>query len=164
MRGLACFALVSVLAVPSLGQAGSASSDVPSAARARAEIFGGFSLAAGGAQQAGRVTGTDYGFNGGADFRLFPHIFLVADVSQYSDPTDGIDKSSDTAFLFGPRFLVPFSHNSRVSVFGEILAGGDLFHNSGQSYTFTYNNATAFAQAVQGGLDFAWNRRVSTRF
>lgn len=132
--------------------------DVPSAEQARADVFGGFSLAGGG------VLGTNYGFNGGADFRLFPHVFLVADVSQFSHPKNGENSSSDTAFLFGPRYLIPIRSNSRTSAFGQFLAGGDTFHNNGQTYTFTYNSATTFALAAEGGLDYAWNKRFSARF
>ncbi|MGB6973807.1 MAG: outer membrane beta-barrel protein [Terracidiphilus sp.] len=165
MKGLSCLALTLFLYAGSTwSQTGPAPGDVPSANRARAEVFGGFSFAGGGASQAGFATGIDYGFNGGADFRLRNHIFLVGDVSQYNDPTNNVDTSSDTVFLFGPRYLVALRPQSRVSLFGEFLAGGNAFHNSGQSYTFLYNSATTFAFAAEGGLDYAWSRHWSTRF
>lgn len=164
MKGLACFFLALLfLAGPAWSQTGSASSDVPSAEHARAEVFGGFSLAGGGPPQGGGKSAVDYGFNGGADFHLFPHVFLVGDVSQYSDPTDSVNTASDTAFLVGPRYLVAVGRNSPVSVFGECLAGGNSFHNNGQSYTFLYNSDTTFAFAADVGLDYALSRRLSLR-
>lgn len=160
------FALVSSLIFnsPAWCQVHPNASDVPSASNAEGEVFGGFSLAGGGAPQAGGATGAEYGFNGGADVRLMPHIFLVADVSQFSHPTQSVDTTSDTAFLFGPRYLISLHRNARVSVFGEFLAGGDTYHNNGQAYTFDYNSATTFAFAVQGGADYALSRHLSTRF
>ncbi|HEY2469337.1 MAG TPA: outer membrane beta-barrel protein [Terracidiphilus sp.] len=145
-------------------QAHPTSGDVPSAARAQGEIFGGFSLAAGGASQQGSATGAQYGFNGGLDFPIARHFYLVAEVSQFSHPTGGVNTTSDTAFLFGPRYLIPLRPNSRVSVFGEFLLGGDAYHNTGQAYTIAYNSKTSFAFAIQGGLDYALSRRLSARF
>lgn len=149
---------------PAWCQAHPKASDVPSASNAEGEVFGGFSLTGGGASQAGGATGAEYGFNGGADFRLMPHFFLVADVGQFSHPTQSVDSTSDTTFLFGPRYLVSMRHNPRVSIFGEFLAGGDTYHNNGQAYTFAYNSATTFAFAVQGGADYALSRHMSVRF
>jgi hypothetical protein len=146
-----------VLAAPGWCQVHLDSSDVPSAEQAKAEVFGGFSLADGG------VIGTGYGFNGGADFRMGHHFFVVIDVSQFSDPSQPSNTMSDTAFLFGPRYLTRIHPGSRASVFGEFLAGGDTFHNGGQAYTYRFNNSKDFAFAAEGGVDYAWNRHMSTR-
>jgi opacity protein-like surface antigen len=148
-----CAILSSVQAWP---QAHPTSGEIPSAEQPKAEIFGGFSLAAGG------VAGTGYGFNGGVDFRIAHRIYAVADVSQVTDPKpSGVNTMSDTAYLIGPRYL--FAVRPRASIFGQFLVGGDAFHNSGQSYTFSYNTATTFALEAGGGLDYALNRHVSTR-
>lgn len=95
---------------------------------------------------------------------MAPHIYLVVDVSQFSHPAESVDSASDTACLFGPRYLISLRHNAPVSVFGEFLAGGDTYHHNGQAHTFDYNNATTFALAAQAGLDYAWSGHVSTRF
>lgn len=117
------------------------------------------SLAGGGA------LGTGYGFNGGFDFRIFPRLFVVADVKQFHDRSVSSSNTvSDTAFLFGPRYAVPVYPSARTSVFGQFLVGGDAFHNGGQAYTFTYNSATTFALGAEGGLQYAWSRRLGTRF
>jgi hypothetical protein len=134
-------------------------SDTTSASRASVEVFGGFSLAAGG------VTGTSYGFNGGADFRLIPRIFLVGDINQFhlSSPSSS-NTESETVYLVGPRYLVPIHSSSRTSVFGQFLIGGNTFHNGGQAYTYEFNNATSFALSGDGGIDYALSRHLSTRF
>lgn len=157
---LRAFALFGVLAVnlPTFSQAHPPSTDVPSAADARAEVFGGFSMAGGG------LNGNGYGFNGGADFRLLHRVFLAADVNQFKDPPQPSNTMSETVYLVGPRFLVPLRPSSRTSVFAEFLAGGDTFHNRGQAYTFTYNSATTYALAADAGVDYAWSRHLSTRF
>lgn len=150
--------------LPAWSQSHPASTDAASAAKTKSEFFGGFALAAGGFPQEGGNAGTSYGFNGGLDFRLFSRVSLVIDVSQFFHPSHGVNTTSDTAFLFGPRYLMPVRPNSRASVYGEFLAGGDTFHNTGQSYTFQFNSATTFAVAAKGGLDYAWTRHASVRF
>jgi hypothetical protein len=165
MRPSLIIAVCAILsALPGWSQARTYSPDATSGPPGRLEVFGGFSLAGGGAPEGADTTGTDYGFNGGAAFHLISHVFLVADVSQFFHPQGGVDTTSDTAFLLGPRYWVPVGSNSRLSVFGEFLAGGDTYHNNGQFYTFRYNNATTFAMAAEGGLDYALSRHLTARF
>lgn len=148
-----------LFATQACSQARPTSRDVPSAGQARGEIFGGFSLAGGG------VLKTGYGFNGGLDARISSRIFVVVDVSRFFDPSPSpVNPMSETVYLFGPRYLVPIHPNSRTSIFGECLLGGDAFHNGGQAYTYAYNSATGFAFAGDGGLDYALSRHLSTRF
>lgn len=164
MKVRSLLALCSLMcSVPAWSQAHPPFSDVPSAAKTNGEFFGGFSFAGGGFPREGGGAGANYGFNGGLDFRLFSRVSLVIDVSQLFHHTPNVNASSDTAFLFGPRYLLAVRPNSRASVYGEFLAGGDTFHNSGQAYTFQFNSATTFALAAKGGLDYAWTRHMSTR-
>lgn len=139
------------------------SQDVPSAAKTKNEFFGGYSRTFAGYPSEGEASGSNNGFNGGLDFRLFSRVSVVIDVSQFFHPSQG-ESTSDTAFLFGPRYLIAVRPNSRMSVYGEVLGGGDTYHNSGQAYTFQFNSATNFAFAAKGGLDYAWTRHASTRF
>lgn len=143
-------------------------SDVPSAEQARAEVFGGFALEGGRAPANGgrSATGSAWGFNGGADFRMFPHIFLVADVIGFPLTSSGSssNSSSDTFFLFGPRYLVHTRSQPRVAVFGQFLAGGDTYHNTGQPYTWAFNNATNLAFTADGGVDLSVAKRLGLRF
>ncbi len=134
-------------------------SDRTSASQASVEVFGGFSLAGGG------ITGSSYGFNGGADFRLVPRIFLVGDINQFhlSSPSSS-NTESETVYLVGPRYLVPLHSSSRTSVFGQFLIGANTFHNGGQAYTYEFNNATSFALSGDAGVDYAFSRHLSARF
>ncbi|WP_348263120.1 hypothetical protein P8935_00855 [Telmatobacter sp. DSM 110680] len=134
-------------------------SDATSASQASVEVFGGFSLAGGG------LTGTSYGFNGGADFRLVPRVFLVADINQFHVPSPSSSNTeSETVYLAGPRYLVPVHSSSRTSLFGQFLIGGDTFHNGGQAYTYEFNNATSLALSADGGVDYALSRHLGARF
>lgn len=134
-------------------------SDANSASQASCEVFGGFSLAGGG------LTGTGYGFNGGADFRLIPRLFLTADINQiYEKIPSSSNSQSESVYLAGPRYLVPIHSSSRTSVFGQFLFGGDTFHNGGQPYTYEFNNATSFAFSGDGGVDYALSQHLSARF
>ena len=140
-------------------QARPTSGDVSSAEHARGEIFGGFSLVGGG------LLNTGYGFNGGLDVRISRRVFVAVDVNEFHDQSlSPVNPTSETVYLFGPRYLVPIHPNSRTSIFGEFLLGGDTFHNGGQAYTYAYNSATGFAFAGDGGLDYALSRHLSTRF
>lgn len=144
-----------------------APSDVPSALNSRFEIFGGFALQGGRApNNAGRnETGTARGFNGGVDLRLVPHLFAVANVIQsFPSSASGSDTTSDTIFLFGPRYVARARSNPRFSVFGEFLAGCNTYHNSGQAYTWAFNSATNYAFTAGGGFDYAWSRHLGIRF
>lgn len=149
-------------------QAHPTSNDVPSAEQARAEIFGGFALVGGSAptNSGGNSTGVGWGFNAGADFHLAPHIFAVANVMRFPISSSGsaIDATSDTMFVFGPRYLVRIRSAPRASVFGEFLAGANTYHNDGQPYTWAYNNATNFAFTADGGVDWSVARRLGIRF
>jgi len=154
-----CVFCVPLLATQAWSQARPTSKDEPSAGQARAEVFGGFSLAGGG------LLNTGYGFNGGLDVPVASRIFVVVDVNRFIDQSiSPVNPTSETVYLFGPRYLVPIHPNSRTSIFGELLLGGDTFHNGGQAYTYAYNSATGFAFAGEGGLDYALSRHLSTRF
>lgn len=138
-------------------QAQATSSEIRSADQ-DVEVSGGFSLAGGGA------TGTGYGANGGFDVRVHPRIFIVADIDQFYDYSpSSSDSTSETTFLFGPRYIVAHP-STRTSAFGQFLLGADAFHNAGQAYTWQYNSATSLAFAVEGGLDYALTRHLSARF
>ena len=169
MKARSLFALFGFLCgISGSSQANPSSRDIPSAEQAKAEIFGGLALAGGRAPTngGGATTGMVWGFNAGADFRLFPHIFVAADVIRFPVTSSGSasDSTSDTFFLVGPRYLVRVRSAPRASVFGEFLAGGNTYHNSGQAYTWAYNNATNYAFTVDGGLDVSVSRRLGLRF
>jgi hypothetical protein len=121
------------------------------------EVFGGFALGAGG------PLGTNPGFNAGVDFKVYPRIFVVADVGHFIDTHEPSNNTTDTSILFGPRYMVRLSGSSRAAVFSDVLLGADVFHNSGQSYTYAYNNATSFAVAVDGGLDYRLSKHLGLR-
>ena len=152
--GLAlCAILISQYAA---AQAHSNSSEIRSADQ-DVEVFGGFALAGGGS------LGTGYGASGGLDFRVHPRVFIVVDLNEFSSQSPSSSNSTyDTAFLFGPRYIVA-RPSSRTSVFGQFLVGADSFHNGGQPYTYQYNTATNFAIMPGGGLDYALSRHLGAR-
>lgn len=158
MKGSSLLAVCIVLfSYCACSQAQSASSEVRSADQ-DVEVSGGFALAGGGA------IGTNYGVNGGLDFRVHPRVFIVADLHQFhSSSPSSSNSTSDTAFLFGPRYLV-VRPSKRSSVFAQFLIGADSFHNAGQTYTWQYSSATNLAVAADGGFDYAFTRHLSARF
>lgn len=147
-----------LLAPLAWSQSQPASSDAQSSDPVKAEVFGGFSMAAGG------LLGTGLGYNAGGDFRLAHRIFLAAEFDQFRDPAQPSNKMSDYLFLAGPRYLFPLQRSSRSSFFGEVLFGGNTFHNSGQAYTYSYNNATNYALAADAGVDVGLARHFALRF
>jgi hypothetical protein len=116
------------------------------------EVSGGFALAGGG------TLGTDIGFNAGVDARVQGPIYFVAETTHLR-ATNESNNTSDTAVLAGPRYR----WGGAKAVFADFLAGADVFHNSGQFYTYTYNSATNFAFAADAGADLPVGRRLAIR-
>jgi len=80
-----------------------------------------------------------YGFEGSLEFKVFPHIGGVADVSGYY--LKGVHEYD---FLFGPRFYMTFKRKYRP--FAEVLVG--LGH---ENYFDTVD--TTFAEGAGVGFD-----------
>jgi opacity protein-like surface antigen len=154
--------LFPILLIVSISCAGAQVQPVAGSSRSNStpavEVFGGFAGAAGG------PISSSYGFNGGADFRLSQRFLLVGDVRYFRDPPQTENKMSEILFTGGPRYQVPLSHSSRTSVFGEFLVGGEIFRNSGQAYTYSYNSTTNLALEANGGLNYDLSRHLALRF
>jgi hypothetical protein len=123
------------------------------ASRPAFEVSGGFALAGGG------TLGTNFGFNAGFDARAHGPIYIAADSTYLRHPDQPSNGSADTALLAGPRYR----WGGARAVFADFLAGADVFHNSGQFYTYQYNNATNFALAADAGADLPLGRRLAIR-
>ncbi|MFP5237697.1 MAG: hypothetical protein ACLGSD_17515 [Acidobacteriota bacterium] len=132
----------------------------PKAALPRAELYGGFAGAGGGPLGFGK------GWHFGSDFRMHGPLYFVVDGSQTWDgnqPGNGINNMSNSNSLFGVRYWFrPFP--SGASLFTQGLAGIDSLRNSGQSYTWNYNNATSPALAADLGLHIPLTTHWSTAF
>ena len=154
-----CVFCVPLLATQAWSQARPTSKDEPSAGQARAEVLAVFPSPVVAFSIPAMVSTADF------DVPVASRIFVVVDVNRFIDQSiSPVNPTSETVYLFGPRYLVPIHPNSRTSIFGELLLGGDTFHNGGQAYTYAYNSATGFAFAGEGGLDYALSRHLSTRF
>jgi hypothetical protein len=123
------------------------------ASRPAFEASGGFALAGGG------PLGANIGFNAGFDARAHGPIYIAAETTYLRHPNEPSNGSADTAVLAGPRYR----WGGAKAVFADFLAGADVFHNSGQFYTYRYDNATNFALAADAGADLPLGRRMAVR-
>lgn len=94
--------------------------------------------------------------------RVYKKIGLTVEFGRTSasSPPSPVNATSELNFLAGPRYSFPVAASSKVAPFVDALIGTDTFHNAGQAYTWGFNNHTAFAWAVDGGIDL----RLSSRF
>jgi hypothetical protein len=123
------------------------------ASRPAFEVSGGFALAGGG------TLGTNFGFNAGFDARAHGPLYIAAETTYLRHPSEPSNGSADTAILAGPSYR----WGGAKAVFADFLSGADVFHNSGQFYTYIYNNATNFAFAADAGADLPLGHRLAIR-
>lgn len=121
----------------------------------RAEVFGGYTYAGGGA----------HGWDASAAGNVNGWLGLVADVSgQYAGLEEpGVRERIRThAFLFGPQFSV--RRNRRVTPFARALFGASHVSTeaaeAGQIFSFS---DTSFAVALGGGLDVKVKEGLAVR-
>lgn len=120
--------------------------DAPHPVAPKADLYGGFAVTAGG------PVGTGRGYSAGGDIRLRGPLYLAIDGTGFWETASTRQGSSENISLFGPLFRrATGSHG--MAVFGDLLAGMDFFRNKGQSYTWTYNDATLPALAADAGID-----------
>jgi opacity protein-like surface antigen len=129
------------------------SQDAPS----RIEIFGGYSYTSSNFAWTGNG---ENGWNAGVALNAYKWIGFKADFAQYRYTNPGCCHSTTTTFLFGPQVSIPLSRASRIRPFGEFLIGGAHINDTGLSQSNIFQQATSFAWAMGGGLDF----RLSNHF
>ena len=151
MRKLA--AIVFVLCL--LGAAGMAQVPIPG------NVFFGYSLNHG-TVGPGTSTGTLNGWEASFEGRMFPHIGLVADVSQQYGTLDVLGIPADettTAVLFGPRLSFRVS---RFRPYVHALIGVGHVHEINDALLLE-DSDTSFADALGGGVDYRLISHVDWR-
>jgi len=124
------------------------------------DVFGGYLYSAGNSSQSGS------GFLAGGDIdRVFKGVGFTGEfgLTRASSPPSPVNPISEFNVLVGPRFVVPLSRTSRIVPFLDGLVGTNTLHNSGQQYTWQFDNHTSFAWAFDGGLDFSLTKHLALR-
>lgn len=107
-------------------------------------------------------SGTLNGWEGSLEGMVFPHVGLVADVSQQFGTLTirGLGPASErtTSFLFGPRVSVRIGP---VRPFVHALFGAAHLHEDAGIYG--HNDETSYAHALGGGIDYRVAPRLSWR-
>lgn len=125
-------------------------------------VFFGYSLNHG--DTGASDTGTLNGWEASVEGKMFPHIGLVADVSQQFGslfiPSQGADFDERTeAFLFGPRLSFRVG---RVRPYVHALIGAGHLHEVNHFLGLEHSE-TAYADALGGGVDYNLIPHVSWR-
>ena len=126
----------------------------------RNDVFASYIYGSGNENQAGGgvVAGLDLA-------RIYRKVGLTVefDRTSASSPPSSSNATSEWNILAGPRYSFPVAASSRIAPFVDALVGTDTFHNAGQNYTWTYNNHTSLAWAVDGGIDLRLSRHFAAR-
>lgn len=113
----------------------------------KANVFGGFVMTGGG------PLGFAKGYRAGADFRVHGPLYVTIDGLQLWDKSNSrVNHVSDSADLGGLLYRHPVT-KSGTALFGQVLAGAELFHNSSKSHTWTFINAWTPALEAEVGAD-----------
>ncbi len=139
------------------GALASSQAAAPRPVAPKADLYGGFAVTAGG------PVGWGKGYSAGGDFRLHgSSLYLAIDGTGFWEKAPYGNSSSENVALFGPRYRLRIPSNG-MAIFGDLLAGMDFFRNKGQSYTWTYNDATLPALAADAGIDIPLSTRLAIR-
>ena len=130
------------------------------------EVSGGYSYVRANQINSGGCCFHMNGGSGSLAVNVNRHIRLVGEIGGYHSGnvnSTGLDLNV-VSYLFGPR--IALRNHTRVTPFGEILAGGA--HASGTLYSGApassgLGSQNGFAAAVGGGLDVKVSRRVALR-
>jgi hypothetical protein len=131
-----------------------------SISKPRVDVFASYIYGSGNENQAGG------GILAGIDLaRIYRKVGLTVefDRTSASSPPSSSNATSEWNVLAGPRYTFPVAASSRVASFADALIGTETFHNAGQNYTWTYNNHTSLAWALDGGLDLRLSRHFAVR-